>query len=234
VAKRPEHCPHCDFHIAPFLPPEKANSERLTRLRALLIGGAILSVAVGIFARELGSGGSSGPNRLLAKNLAGEGLEALMAGDYPKARGKLDLALKEDELFAEAYLGRAMTGLAVGDFPGADKDAKFAAMLFTDGRIEPRAWGETDAVAAAADGVLIAKRIRCVVESGKKREMAAGQASRLYQLFHALRRVESCADAGRILSDWRRHTDAHAVMVEAIGSCQELWPCQARTPAPPG
>ncbi len=189
------------------------------------MAGCVLAVAVGIFARELGSGDTSGPNRLAAKNLAGEGLNALLDGDYSLARAKLDAALREDELFAEAYLGRAMTLLAVGDFVGARKDADFAGILFGDGRHEKRAWPGVGSEAAAAEGRLISERIVCLLDEAESAELEGRDSSRLFQIFYALRRAESCDDAQQILGDWARHGAAHRVMTAALTECPTLWPC---------
>ncbi len=226
VAKRPESCPHCGYDLASVMPAKPQDTEAMGRLRTILVVGGVAAVAVGIFARTPGSADTS-QNRLLAKKHVGDGFEALTQGRYGDAREKLDLAIKEDVLFAEAYLGRAMACLALGDIDCAEGDARFAATLFEDGRYEPRGWGDRSDAEVRGWGKRIAGRATCICGAARQvADLTTEHFGIVFKVFYDARAVTDCAKLQALIDPWRKEARAYRVLRLAVERCPELWSCR--------
>jgi len=196
------------------------------RLRTLVLIGCGAAVAIGVFARSPGSDDTT-ENRLLAKKLVGDGFEALAEGDYAAAREALDAAVREDELFAEALLGRAMAALAVGALDDAGLDAERADSLFEGGRFEPRGWEGRSPEEAKAWGRRVSKRLKCVVDGAKGvAGMTPEEYGIVFKVFWEARAVVECGELQQLLQTWRASQRPVRAFDRAIGQCPQLWGCR--------
>ncbi len=231
VAGRPETCPKCGYDLASVLPPISSDQSSVRlgspRFRIALIGLMAGAVIIGLLARTPGSDDTSGSAaRRLARIHASNGFQALLEGDYSQARQDLGLAVREDEHFAEAHLGRSMALLALGDFTTAAQDARRARELLSDGHVDQRVWSDTALTLPASKGVQMATRFECVAELAGDRHLAPTESPRLLQLVQVLTRADTCAQAAELQEQWVGHEPSYGVLAAALSQCPKAWPCR--------
>ena len=226
VAETVAKCPQCDWEF-PVRPLRRGRQKfRLNRRISKQRGAWILllsaTVGVGLFARELGSGDPT--PRWAARDHAGEGLSALLDGDYATARNELTVAIRKDPRFAEGHLSRALAWLGLGDLTEARADATRAIALFGEGELDPIAWKGKDL--AETRGRVIAGRIECVARAAEeRRRLDEADYGALVQILYDVFRNPACRGAELALARWTAEP-AYPVVIHAMRLCPELWTCR--------
>ena len=231
VAGSPERCPECGYDLGGRVPRQKGAQSRVglhsNRFRIALIGLMAAAVLVGILARMPGTDDTSGnAARRLARNHAQYGFEALGSGSFAEAREQLDLALRVDNMFAEAFLGRSMALLALGAYEESGMDARRARALFEDDRVDSRAWLETQLQHPKASGLQYSNRLDCLAAAAQRDALPVTRAPQLYTFMRELDQSASCDEAAAIQARWLPQQRLYGVMARALTLCPTSWPCQ--------
>jgi len=189
--------------------------------RKVWIGLLALAVAVGIFARGVGSGDSSA--RYRARDAAAEGLEALLSGRYGEARSRLDIAVRHDPEFAEGFLALGLTSFALADFDRADQAANRALELLKSGPVDPQAW--SGKLAGRLRAEVIAQRTLCLTRVARELGLGPSEAATAYEIAFEVLQEPDCAGAESALRRRNDRGTAYRTVVRAMERCPGHWRC---------